>query len=309
MEDTDVDVVTGAFSYTGGYLASRLLDAGRKVRTLTAHPSHEHPLAGRIEVVPYRFDQPSELARSLYGATTFYNTYWVRFPRGDTTFHDAVANSRALFEAAKRAGVHRIVHVSITNADAGPMWPYFRGKAAVEQLLAEAGVAYSIVRPTVVFGREDVLVNNIAWLLRHFPLFAIPGRGDYRVRPVFVGDVARLCVESASMTGNHVLNAVGPDIFTFEEMVRVVRGAVGSHARLLHVPAATVPTLTRLLGLIVRDVLLTREELGGLMDELVTVDGPATGSVSFREWVGANADILGRAYTSELGRHFRDPLT
>lgn len=154
MEDTDVDVVAGAFSYTGGYLASRLLDAGRKVRTLTAHPSHEHPLAGRIEVVPFGSNSPSELARSLYGATTFYNTYWVRFPRGDTTFHDAVANSRALFEAAKRAGV-----------------------------------------------------------------------------------------ESASMTGNHVLNEVGPDIFTFEEMVRVVRGAVGGHARLLHVPAATVPTL------------------------------------------------------------------
>lgn len=309
MEDTGLDVVTGAFSYTGSYIASRLLDAGRKVRTVTAHPRHDHPLAGRIEVVPYRFDQPVQLARSFDGAATFYNTYWVRFPRGDTTFDDAVAKSRALFEAAARAGVPRIVHVSITNADAGSKWLYFRGKAAVEQLLAEAGVGYSIVRPTVVFGWEDVLVNNIAWLLRHFLLFAIPGRGYYRVRPVFVDDLARLCVESASMAGNHVLNAVGPDILTFEEMVRVVRDAVGSRAHLLHVPPATLPALTSLIGLVVRDVLLTREELGGLMDELVTVDGPATGSVSFRQWVGANAEMLGRSYASELGRHFRTPAT
>lgn len=309
MEGTGLDVVTGAFSYTGSYIASRLLDAGRKVRTLTAHPRHDHPLTGRVEVVSYRFDQPEQLVHSFKGAATFYNTYWVRFPRGDTTFHDAVGNSRALFEAAARAGVECIVHVSITNADAGWKWPYFRGKATVEQLLAEAGVAYSIVRPTVVFGWDDVLVNNIAWLLRHSPLFAIPGRGDYRVRPVFVDDLARLCVESASMPGNHVLNAVGPDILTFEEMVRVVRDAVGSRARLLHVPPAMLPALTRLIGLVVRDVLLTREELGGLMDELVTVEGPATGSVSFREWVGANAEMLGRSYASELGRHFRTPTT
>ncbi len=309
MRDTGLDVVTGAFSYTGSYIASRLLAAGRKVRTLTAHPRHEHPLAGRLEVAPYRFDQPGELARSFEAAATFYNTYWVRFSHGDMTFHDAVANSRVLFEAAARAGVQRVVHVSITNAAAESNWPYFRGKAAVEQVLGEAGVAYSIVRPTVVFGREDVLVNNIAWLLRHFPLFAIPGRGDYRVRPVFVDDLARLCVESSSMAGNHVLNAVGPDILTFEEMVRVVRDAVGSRARLLHVPPATLPALTRLIGLVVRDVLLTREELGGLMDELVTVEGPATGSVSYREWVGANAEVLGRSYASELGRHFRSPAT
>ena len=309
MADTGVDVVTGAFSYTGSYIASRLLDAGRRVRTLTAHPRPEHPLAGRIGVVPYRFDQPGELVRSFEAATTFYNTYWVRFSRGDTTFQDAVTNSGTLFDAATRAGVQRIVHVSITNADAGSKWPYFRGKAAVEQLLAGAGVAYSIVRPTVVFGREDVLVNNIAWLLRHFPLFAIPGQGDYRVRPVFVDDLARLCVESASVAGDHVLNAVGPDILTFEEMVRVVRDAVGSRARLVHVPPATLPALSRLIGLVVQDVLLTREEFGGLMDELVTVEGPATGSVSYREWVGANGEILGRAYASELGRHFRTPAT
>jgi NADH dehydrogenase len=218
-----------------------------------------------------------------------------------------VAHSQALFAAAARAGVQRIVHVSITNADAESKWSYFRGKAEVERLLAEAGVAYSVIRPTVVFGAQDVLVNNIAWLLRRFPVFAIAGRGDYRVRPVFVDDLARLCVENALTAGNQVVNAVGPDILTFEEMVRVVRDAVGSQARLVHLPPATLPALASLIGIVVRDVLVTREELGGLMDELVMVAGPTTGSVSFREWVGANAEILGRTYASELGRHFRRP--
>jgi len=243
------------------------------------------------------------LTSSFEGATTLYNTFWVRFARGRTTFDDAVTGSRALFEAAADAGVERIVHISITKPSLDSPLPYFHGKALVEQALRETGLAHTIVRPTVVFGRGDVLLNNIAWLLRRLPIFAIPGTGKYRVRPVHVDDVARLCVETRGGT----VDAVGPVVFTFEEMVGLVRHAVGSRALLVHVPPVVVPLLTGLLGLLVGDVVLTADELRGLMDELVTTDGPATGSIALTDWLQEEGGQLGRGYASELRRHFRAP--
>lgn len=304
MRDTGIDLVTGAFSYTGRSIAERLLRAGRQVRTLTGHPDRPCPFEREIQVAPYAFDDPDALARHIEGATDLYNTYWVRFSRGGTTFDRAVRNSRILFEAAVRAGIRRIVHVSVTNPSIDSPLPYFRGKAAVEQALAELGVPHAVVRPTVVFGREDILINNIAWLLRRLPVFAVPGDGAYRVRPVHVDDVARICVESASAHGHPIVDAVGPEVLTFEEMVRLIRDAVGSRSRLIHLPARLVPALTGAIGLAVRDVVLTRGELDGLMAELVTTEGPSTGRVAFSEWVAEHGSELGTRYASELARHF-----
>ena len=131
---------------------------------------------------------------------TLYNTYWVRFDHGQTSFANAIESSRMLFYAAKRAGVKRIVHVSITNPSIESPLPYFRGKALVEYALAQSGVPYSIVRPTWIFGGErDVLVNNIAWILRRMPVFALPGDGTYPVQPVHVDDLARICIDAAAL--------------------------------------------------------------------------------------------------------------
>jgi uncharacterized protein YbjT (DUF2867 family) len=306
-EAAGVDVVTGAFGYTGRFIAERLLATGRRVRTLTGHPDRPNPFGGGLEVVPYRFDDPGALAASLEGAATLYNTYWVRFPHAGVRFEDAVANSRALFTAARAAGVGRVVHVSITNPSVDSPFPYFRGKALVEQALADSGVAHAVVRPTVVFGRGDVLVNNIAWLLRHLPVFTIAGDGRYRVRPVHVADVARLCLEAASGPSGACVDAVGPETFTFAEMVGAIAAAVGSAARLVNVPAAVVPPVARLLGVVLRDVLLTAEELGGMMAGLVATDGPATGHVALSEWLTAYGATLGTRYASELQRHYGRP--
>ncbi len=304
MVEHQLDVVTGALSYTGRHIATRLLAQGHDIRTLTGHPERDLALARRLEVQPYRFDDPVELARSLAGATTLYNTYWVRFAHDRTRFDDAVAHSRALFAAARRAGVQRIVHVSITNPSLSSDLPYFRGKALVEDALADTGVPFGIVRPTVVFGDGDVLLNNIAWLLRHFPVFAIAGDGQYRVRPVHVDDVARLCVETAATAGDVVVDAVGPDRCTFDALVETIGDAIGHPARLVHLPVAAVAGLARALGAGLRDELLTRDELAGLMRELVTTDGPPTGVIGLRDWLREHGDELGCVYASELARHF-----
>jgi uncharacterized protein YbjT (DUF2867 family) len=256
---SEFDVVTGAFSYTGSYIAERLVQEGRVVRTLTRRPRPEEG-SSRIEDVPYRWES-NALVRALEGAGTLYNTYWIRLARGQTSFEEAVRNSRLLFDSAKRAGVQRIVHVSITKADQAPYLSYFAGKAEVEASLKESGVSYAVVRPTVVYGREDVLINNIAWLLRRIPIFVIAGSGEYRVRPVHVDDVARICVEAARSTEDLTIDAVGPETMTFEEMVRRIRSAVGSKSIIVHSPRWILLTIARFLGIVLRDELMSAGEL------------------------------------------------
>jgi nucleoside-diphosphate-sugar epimerase len=303
---TETDLVTGAFSYSGSRIAELLIASGRGVRTLTHHPDREHPLRARVQASPYRFEDPAALARSLEGVTTLYNTYWVRFERGRTTFANAVADSRALFEAARRAGVARIVHVSIANPSIDSPLPYYRGKALVEQGLASAGVPYAIVRPTFFFGGgRDVLANNIAWILRRMPLFVVPGDGRYLVQPIHVDDFARICLQAAHGRGDLIMDAAGPDTMSFEELVRAIRDAVGGRTPILHAPPAAMAALAHALGLVVRDVVLTADEIRGLTAGLLASRRPALGDISFIEWLNEHGPTLGRAYANELDRHFR----
>jgi len=305
-KDAKTDLVTGAFSYSGSRIAELLIASGREVRTLTHHPDREHPLRARVQAEPYRFDDELALTRSFEGITTLYNTYWVRFERGPTTFANAVTNSLALFEAAQRAGVARIVHVSIANPSIDSPLPYYRGKALVEQALTSSDVSYSIVRPTWIFGgRSEVLANNIAWILRHMPIFVVPGDGRYLVQPVHVDDFARICLRAADGITGQVTDAAGPDTMSFEQLVRAVRDAVGSHSSILHAPPAAMAALAHALGFVVRDVVLTADEIRGLTAGLLASSQPALGRISFVRWLSENGPSLGRDYANEIDRHFR----
>ena len=302
--DTGLDVVTGAFSYSGSSIAAALIGSGRQVRTITGHPERASDNSS-IEARSLDFDDPAGLVASLTGATTLYNTYWVRFAHDRVDHDQAVANSRTLFYAARRAGVQRIVHVSITHPSTNSTLPYFRGKALVERALAEVDIPYAILRPAILFGGDGVLLNNIAWLLRRLPVFAVGGRGRYRIRPVHIDDLARLCVEKGAERHDSVTDAVGPERPTFLQLVTSIREAVGSHARIVHVPGPTVPMLSRLLGLALRDVLLTGEEYQAMAAGLADTDGPATASTALSAWLAEHASGLGMKYANELHRHFQ----
>ena len=305
MQTPELNVVTGAFSFTGKYITQRLLSSGERVKTLTGHPNRPNPFGDQVGVAPFNFDNSDELVESLRGATTLYNTYWVRFPRGQTTFDNAIENIKTLLKAAKEAGVRRVVHISVTNALEESTLPYFRGKAIAEKAVAISGLSYAIIRPTELFGPEDILINNIAWILRRFPAIAVPGSGDYRVQPVFVEDVAEIAVDAAQRDENLVLDAVGPEIYTFNEMVRLIADAVHSRARIIHLNPRLALFLSRLMGYLVRDVVLTRDEVEGLMANLLVSAGPPTGKTRFSEWLGQNAGSVGNRYASELARHYR----
>ena len=297
-------IVTGAFSYTGGYVARRLLDQGIRVRTLTRSPNAENPFGGHVEAAPLDFSDPDGLVRSMQGAGVLYNTYWIRYARGLTTFDLAVENTRTLFKAAKRAGVGRIVHFSVTNASSDSGLPYFRAKAQVEDLLKDLGVSYAIIRPTLVFGVGHLLLNNMAWALRHFPVFPVYGSGDYPVQPIYVEDLAAQAVEAGSRSENSVADAAGPDTFSFEELLRLLASSMGVRARLVRTPPSVGLALTGLVGLLKRDVVLTPEEVDGLMAGLLTSEEQPTGTTRLSDWLKDGADGLGRRYVSELKRNW-----
>jgi NADH dehydrogenase len=297
-----LDVVTGAFSYTGSYITEELLARGRAVRTLTRHPQPEHPLATRIETAPLVFDQ--SLVSSLGGADTLYNTYWIRFERGSETFAQAVENTKTLVTAAREAGVRRVVHLSVSNPSERSPFPYFSGKAHAERAVRECGLGYAIIRPTLVFGRGDVLLSNVAYLLRRAPFFLVL-RGGYEVQPVSVADTARIAVDCGLGANDMVVDAAGPERFPFGALVRELATAVGSRARIWEAGRRMVLLSSRLAGAVLRDVLLSPDELDALAAGLLVSKAPALGKDRIGAWLADDAERLGRSYTSELARNFR----
>ena len=303
------DVVTGAFGFTGRHIAQSLLGAGRMAKTLTGRPqlwgTASDPFGGQVEAIPMDFDRPDALVDGLRGADTLYNTYWVRFASGEVTFERAVENSLALVQAAAETGVRRLVHISITNPSADSPLPYFRGKARVEEAIRESGLSHAIIRPALVFGEGDILLNNVAWALRRFPFFPIAGDGHYRAQPVYVGDLAELAVSAGAEAEDVTIDAVGPETYTFDELVLLMEKHIGSRAKLAHMPSPLALSLSRIVGYFVRDVVLTRDELSGLTSNLLVSAEPPRATTRFSEWVEANGASLGVAYTSEMDRHYR----
>ena len=305
MGTAELNVVTGAFSYTGKYITQRLLSMGETVKTLTSRSDLENPFGSQVTISSFNFNNLSLLTESLRGATTLYNTYWVRFSYKGVSFDEAVENSKTLIKAAEIAGVCRIVHISITNPSEESPFPYFRGKALVEKAIIQSKLSHAIIRPTVIFGTEGVLINNIAWLLRTFPIFAIFGSGDYRIQPVFVEDVAEIAVSLGHKDNNTVNDAVGPEVYTFNELIRLIARKIGSRARIVHVKLGLALFVARLIGYAVQDVVITKDEIQGLMSNLLVSESPPTGQTRLSEWLEKNADRVGASYISDLQRHYR----
>jgi uncharacterized protein YbjT (DUF2867 family) len=297
--------VTGAFGYSGRYITRRLLEAGHEVLTLTDSAHRPDLFGGKVKAVPFHFDQPEKLRESLRSVQGLINTYWVRFDHRLFTHAQAVVNTRTLFAAAREAGVRRIVHVSITNPSRESDLPYFRGKAELEASLRELGISYCILRPTVLFGKEDVLINNIAWALRRLPVVGVFGDGKYRLQPIYVDDFARAAAHQVTAGGDEIVEATGPETFTYRELVERVGVAIGVKRRIISVSPALGYWSCRILGRFVGDVIITREEIRGLMENRLYVDAPPLGRARLTEWMDQHRDTLGRRYTSEMARRTR----
>lgn len=298
----DSVVVTGAYGYSGKYITRRLLARGYAVRTLTNSPMRENPFGDRVPAFPYHFDQPELLREVLEGARALVNTYWVRFDHDDFTHSLAVQNTQKLFKAARDAGIGRVVHVSITNPSLDSDLPYFQGKAFLEKILKESGLPHSILRPAVLFGGEDILINNIAWALRRLPVFGVFGDGEYRLQPIHVDDLAALAVEESLDSGRRVIDAVGPETFTYRGLAEKLGEIIGKPRPVVSVPPVLGYAASRVIGWAMNDVLLTWNEIQGLMAGLLAADSPPAGTTRLTEWAGEHAATLGAEYASELAR-------
>jgi NADH dehydrogenase len=227
----------------------------------------------------------------------------VRFKHGGSSHELAVSNTKRLIDAAVAEGVSRFVHVSIANPEGAPHLPYYHGKAELEDYLRGSGLRHSIVRPTVVYGNGDILINNIAWFLRHFPFFGIPGDGSYRIQPVFIEDYADLIVRvSEADSASLAVDAVGADSYSFAELVGLIKRTTQSRCVVAPVPPRLAWLATAVLGKVVHDVVLTPEEIEGLMAGLLTSADEPTCPTTFGEWLVAHRDDIGRSYASELVR-------
>lgn len=302
MPNQELHVVTGAFGYSGKYIASRLLQAGYRVRTLTNSVQRANPFGSAVEAHPFHFDDQAKLVESLRGASVFYNTYWVRFNYGGFSHAAAVENTLKLFAACKRAGIRRVVHVSITNPSEDSPLEYFRGKARLERALIESGLSHAILRPAVLFGQEDILLNNIAWSLRKLPVFGVFGDGQYKLQPIYVDDLAKLAAEQGRERANRTIDAIGPETFTYRELVCRLGEIIGHPRPILSLPSSLGYLAAWGLGKVLGDVLLTRDEIRGLIQNLLCTNSPPAGATRLTDWARAHAATLGQRYASELAR-------
>jgi uncharacterized protein YbjT (DUF2867 family) len=302
MKTPEIHIVTGAFGYSGKYIATSLIEAGYEVRTLTNSPNRANPFGNKIKATPYHFENYEKLVESLQGAHVLYNTYWVRFNYRDFQYATAVRNTHLLFRAAKAAGVNRIVHISIANPSEDSPLEYYSGKAKLERALIESEISYAILRPTVLFGKEDILINNIAWMLRKFPVFGIFGDGNYRLQPIFVDDLAKLAIEQGRQTENVIIDAVGPETFTYREMVEMIGEIISKPRPIISIPDSIGYLISWVIGIFVNDVPITHDEIEGLKANLLFTTSTPVGSTKLSDWVIENSTTLGKRYTSELAR-------
>ncbi|MCO6433641.1 SDR family oxidoreductase [Nitrosomonas nitrosa] len=297
-------IVTGAFGYSGKYLAKRLLEKGRRIKTLTNSINRSNSFGQKIEAHPFNFENSDKLIKTLEGASVLYNTYWVRFNYKAPDFKHSIAvkNTLTLFDAAKKAGIERIVHVSITNPSLDSPLEYFKGKAILEKALIESGISYAVLRPTVLFGTEDILINNIAWLLRKLPVFGVFGDGNYKLQPIYVDDLAELAVREGENSRNVIIDAIGPETFTYRELIGTIGQAIGKQRPVISVPDGLGYSIGFLIGKILNDIPITREEIAGLKSGLLCTNSLPAGHTRFTDWAREHAATLGIRYTSELAR-------
>ncbi len=295
-------VVTGAFGYSGKTITANLLSAGYHVKTLTNSTNKPNPFGNKIEVAPLSFNDSKRLTASLTGYDVLINTYWVRFNHKKFNHKSAVDNTKVLFDCAKNAGIQRIIHVSITNPSIESDLEYFKGKGILENYLQNLGVNYSIIRPAVLFGKQDILINNIAWMARHLPVFGVFGKGDYKLQPIHVDDFANIIINEISKTENAIINAIGPETFSYKELVKSIMSTLKIKKKVFNAPPYIGYLAGRLISFLKKDVTITRAEIKGLMDNLLYVKTAPTGKIKLTDWVKENQTTLGVNYNSELQR-------
>ncbi|MDE1834491.1 MAG: NAD(P)H-binding protein [Candidatus Micrarchaeota archaeon] len=298
------DVVIGGTGFTGKYITKCLLKYKHKVVALTKHVNRDNEFGRKITIKPLDFENQENLVETMNGSRCVFNTYWVRFNYGGSSFDEAVRNSKAIIDACVDAKVKRLVHISVLDPSKNYKYDYFRAKMEVESYIEKSGLSYAILRPALLFGEEDILMNNITYLIRKYGLFFIFGSGEYKVTPTYVGDVAKEAVLQSRLNKNIIEDALGPEAFGFEELVRYIATTIGRPTRVAHLNKAFIPLVSKFLNICMHEPVVTSDEMGLLMDNGLYSDSKPIGSIRFSKWLKERKDTYGTEYHSETKRHF-----
>lgn len=296
-------VVTGAFGFTGKYISKLLLSKGESIKTFTNKVNRDI-FGEKIEIFKYDFRNKEYLIKAMSNAKRLYNTYWIRFPYKNISFKEVINNTKILIDCAKEANIEKVIHISITNANPKSKFQYFKYKGIVEEMIKDSKIDYFILRPTVIFGKESILINNIAWFLKKLPLFFIFGKGRYLVQPIYIEDLAKIAVFGADNFKNKIVDIVGPEIFEFKEMINLIKTKISSKSKIIYLPSFLFQIFIPILNFLTKDIVLTKEELKALKDNLLYSKEEPLGKKKFTDWIDENKDNLGKEYFSELLRHY-----
>ena len=226
-------LVTGATGFVGRALLPRLAEAGLELRCLV-RPSRSSPRLPRgipVQVSIASLADARGLRAALVGVDTLIHLAGAEWHgrRGDVFGVDA-AGTRALVEAAREAGVGRIVYLSHLGADRASAYPVLKAKGIAEEFVRQSGLTYTIVRSTLLYGAEDVFLNVVAALVKLGPgLFLMPGDGRISLQPLWVEDLVT-CLEwslSDLTSLNQTIALGGPEFITFGQMVQTVMEVLG----------------------------------------------------------------------------------
>lgn len=301
-------LVTGGTGFVGSHLVAKLSAAGHDVVVLTRRRERARkllllPTVRVIEADPY---DPAVLARWTRHASAAINLAGALNERGrDTFLRVHVEFPRMLADACRNTGTSRILHMSALGASAQAASAYLRSKAAGEAEIAGSGLAWTIFRPSVIFGRGDTFLNLFARLAQLLPVIPLAG-ANARFQPVFVGDVAA-CLARAlvdDVTAGHRYALCGPKVYTLEELVRYV-AATSGHPRPI---AALGPAAAHLQARVMEWLpgpLLTRDNLASMQHDSVC-DAPFPPEFGITP---ATVEAIAPEYLAPLARHSRfDPF-
>jgi uncharacterized protein YbjT (DUF2867 family) len=244
--------IFGGGGFVGRYVAQALLARGARIRVAQrdiASANNIKPLGnlGQVQLIAADVRKPASVARAVRGADAVVNLV------GSFADMNAVQNIGAgnIARAAAEAGVGALVHISAIGADATSEADYGRSKAAGEAAVRAAFPDAMILRPSIIFGREDAFVNRFAGLIRMLPVVPVIG-ADTRFQPVFVGDVAKAVLgavtQALSSQDGETMELGGPQLFSMIELNRWIASAIGRDPAFVEVPDVAARLLAKATG-------------------------------------------------------------
>ncbi|HXR24984.1 MAG TPA: NAD(P)H-binding protein [Candidatus Binataceae bacterium] len=246
-ENDRIIAIAGGSGFIGRAIVRRLAAIpGLTVRVLTRDPVKARvrlAAEGKVDFVSADVNDPARLATVIAGADTIINAvqfdgYPIEKPSRGLTFNRVdYGGTVSLIAATKAAGVPNFIYISGAAADERSPNPAFRAKGRAERALRDAGLAFTILRPSLVYGPEDRVVNGLAKAIRMMPVMVVPGSGQQKLRPLLVDDLAACVALAIGGRGrNGIYEVGGPDPMTFDELVRLVMEITGHKRPIIHVP-------------------------------------------------------------------------